>query len=164
MNKQRRQVRLRTASDKKKAMAQYDELRRAGRVARAVVIAELHDNSWQVLGQGMSPEQIAESLMVAATALKQVPQPDNRPRLEPHEEPVRRGEHNRSKARAKEIGTDEEGNMVPPQGEHIISCGECNHPRWYVLHRDDESPARYACAHCGNEVKMLRMHHEAGRA
>lgn len=165
MSAPKRQVRFRTSSDRKKALAQYDELRRSGRVARAVVIAELKDESYQVLGQGMDPDQIAQSLMVAAEALAHVDKARQAPRPEPHQEPEVRGERVGQTRPVKEITLDAGGLMVPPKGETIVSCGECNHPRWYVLHhRADETPARYACAHCGNEVKMLRVQHEAGRA
>lgn len=160
-----RAVRFRTASDKKKALAQYDELRRSGRVARAVVIAELKDEGYQVLGQGMDPDQIAQSLMVAAEALAQVDKARQAPRPEPHQEPERRGERTGIARAAKEITLNADGVMVPPPGENFVSCGECDHPRWYVLHANaDDVPARFACAHCGNEVKMLRVRHEAGRA
>ena len=160
-----RPIRFRTASDKKKALAQYDELRRSGRVARAVVIAELHDESYQVLGQGMSPDQIAQCLVVAAEALAHVDQTRQTPHPEPHQEPEKRGERTGIKRASKEITFDAEGVMVPPPGENFVSCGECNHPRWYVLHTNaDDVPARFACAHCGNEVKLLRVRHEAGRA
>jgi hypothetical protein len=54
---------------------------------------------------------------------------------------------------------------VAPKGETIISCGECHHPRFYVLlHEETQQPARWACAHCGNEIKLLRATHEGGHA
>jgi hypothetical protein len=63
------EVRMRATSDREKALAQYDELRRSGQVKRAVIIAEMDDGSFQVLAQGMSLDQIAGSLRLAAEAL-----------------------------------------------------------------------------------------------
>jgi hypothetical protein len=158
-------VRMRTASDKKKAMAQYDELRRAGRVERAVVIAELKDGSWQVLGQGMSPEQIAGALMVGAEALAAVEAKGRELRPEPHIEPERRGERNLGRVNKPEITKDAEGVLVPPKGENFISCGECAHPHWFVLHHNNtEQMSRMACSHCGNEVINRQIFHEEGHA
>lgn len=159
------EVRFRTASDKKKAMAQYDELRRAGRVERAVVIAELKDGSFRVLGQGMSPEQIGQSLVIAADALAHVEQQAKEIRPEPHIEPEKRGEHNLAKPAPRAISMAEDGTFIAPAGENFISCGECDHPRWYILHDDSgDRQSRMACAHCGNEVVSLAIYHPTGRA
>lgn len=164
------EVRLRTAKAWDKALRQYQELRRTRGMRTGIIIAEMADGAIQILGQGMTPGEMAPLLAVAAEGLVAADQ--QRPgagvhsiRLEPHEEPEKRGEHNRSKPREKEITTADDGTLVPPPGENFISCGECNHPRWYVLHHNaDDSPARLACAHCGNEVKMLRVTHPEGHA
>ena len=65
-----RPVRLRTATAKAKALAQYEELRRSGRVKSAVIIAELTDGSWQILGQRMTPGDMTLALVLAADALQ----------------------------------------------------------------------------------------------
>jgi hypothetical protein len=158
-------VRLRTALEKKKSLTQYEELRRSGRIIRAVVIVEMNDGSYQVLGQGMSTGEIAQSLAVAGSALDYAAQQGRQARLEPHQEPETRGVHNGSKPRKREITLSPSGMMTPPPGENIISCSECAHPRWYVLHHTaDDTPARYACAACGNEIVSIQLFHREGRA
>ena len=152
-----RLVRLRTASNKAKAFAQYEELRRSGQVKAAVVIAELNDGSWQVLGQRMTPGEMAQALVVGAEGLSHVEGNRAVERIvikpEPHQAPLSTGETAGLSLKAKAITTDAEGILVPPYGENFISCGECKHPRWYVLHTDaDDQISRVACAHCGNEV------------
>jgi hypothetical protein len=161
-----RRVRLRTAStDKKKALDHYQTLRRSGRVKDAVVIAEDHDGSITVLGQMLTPDQVGQLLLIAAHSLVAIDKARHLPKLEPHQEPERRGEHNGSKPRAKEIVTDADGILQPPPGENIISCGECNHPRWHVLHYTaTDQHSRIACAHCGNEVKNIEIFHAEGHA
>lgn len=162
---QGREVRLRTSSDRKTSMRQYDEMRRNARVDKAVILAEMKDGSFQVLGQGMSIQDITAALITAAESLAHFSEQRIAPTLEKHEEPFRRGIHNESPPRPREVTLDGEGNLVPPKGENIISCGECNHPRWYILHHDaDDSPARYVCAHCSNEIKVLRVTHTGGNA
>jgi hypothetical protein len=163
MNESGHTVRFRTAADKKKALTQYEELRRSGRIVRAVVIAEMNDQSFQVLGQSMSPQEIGNALMVAAAALEHHRDAARQHRLEPHQEPDSIGPVTQSKPVKREITLSPSGVMIPPEGENIISCGECHHPRWYVLHHNkDDTPARYACASCGNEVKFIRMFHRPG--
>lgn len=158
-------VRLRTISEKRASMQAYDALRRTGRVARALVIAELHDGGFEVLGQGLTPEQIARSLVVAAGALRHHDASRQAPRPEAHEQPVAVGERTGITRGERAIRLDADGIMVPPPGETFISCGACQHPRWYVLHTAaDDVPARIACSHCGNEVVMIRVQHEGGRA
>jgi hypothetical protein len=160
-----RPVRVRTASDRKKALAQYDELRRMGRLESAVVLCDMKDGTFQILGQGQSLSQIAQSLLIATASITRALDQQNAIRPEPYEEPVQRGVHNRSKPHPKSITTDADGNLVPPPGENFISCGECNHPRWYVLHTNaTDEPARIACAHCGNEVINRKMTHQGGFA
>ena len=162
---ERKLVRVRTSSDRKKALDQYQEMKRMGRVESAVILCEMKDGTFQVLGQGMSIDQIASSLMVAARGVLGVKGEADMPKMEPHEEPVARGTTTQGKVREREITIDGEGLMVPPPGENIISCGECSHPRWYVLfYNANESPSRYACAHCGNEVKMIPVYHSEGTA
>jgi len=166
MADERRPVRVRTAaSDKRKALEHYQDLRRSGKSKRAVVISEAENGDVTVLGQMLKPEEIAGLLVVAADALAHVGNEQRKPRLEPHHEPISIGEHSQGTIPKRWITLDAEGIMVPPAGENIISCGECHHPRWYVLFNNvDEMPARYACAHCGNEIVMHRIVHSEGRA
>lgn len=66
-------VRVRSVtSSKANALAAYDELRRSGRVDRAMVIAALKDGTLQVLGQGMSMDEMAQAMMEAAGGLSEV--------------------------------------------------------------------------------------------
>ena len=149
-------ARLRTARDENKALLQYEEMRARGGVRKAVVIVERSDGDIEILGQALTPWMIGRLLFVAAEALEHADNDRKIIRLVAHQEPEVRGEHNRSKPIAKEITTAPDGTMVPPKGENFISCGECHHPTWYVLHHDaDDRPARTACAHCGNEVKTM---------
>jgi hypothetical protein len=161
-----RSVRIRTAArDRRKALEHYQDLRRAGKIKRAVVIAELTDESFTVLGQMLEPSEIAQLLFVAVEALQHIDAKRTQPTLEPHEEPLRRGTPTRGTLPPRKITHDADGVMVPPEGENIISCGECSHPRWYVLLNNvDETPARYACAHCGNEVVFHQIMHRGGTA
>jgi hypothetical protein len=64
-----RMVRLRLSSDRKKALAQYDELRRLGRTEGAVILCPMKDGSFQVLGQGLNLDDIAQALVIAAAAV-----------------------------------------------------------------------------------------------
>ena len=165
-----RHVRIRTAAtDKRKALEHYQDLRRAGKVARAVVIAEDDQGQITILGQMLKPLEIGQLLLIAADALDQAENQTavkrNETKFQPHIEPALRGIHNQSKPRPKEITTDAEGMLVPPPGENLISCGECNHPQWFVLHHNAyDRQSRIACAHCGNEVKSVIAHHPEGRA
>ena len=160
-----RGARFQTAVDRTKAMRQYETLRRAGVVTRAVVIAELKDGSFHVLGQNLTPEEIAPLLMVGADALQHAEANRRLVKLVAHQEPERRGEHNQQKPRPRTIKTAPDGTLIPPPGENFISCGECNHPTWFVLHRDaDDTTSRYACSHCKNEVAEIRVAHRGGTA
>lgn len=151
-------VRVRTAAAEAKARRQYEELRDSGRVERAVVIAELAGGEVAVLGQEVTPHELGRLMVAAAGGVGEVLARDraerSRLRLEPHQEPERRGVHNGHPAVMRPaVKRDADGIMVPPFGENFVSCGECGHPRWYVLHTNaDDQLARYACAHCGNEV------------
>lgn len=161
-----RPVRLRTAAtDRRKALEHYQDLRRSGKSVRAVVISEDKDGAITVLGQMLKPEEIAGLLMIAADALAHVETEQRKPKLEPHHAPISVGEHTQGTIPKRGITLDAEGIMVPPDGENIISCGECHHPRWYILLSNaDEAPSRYACAHCGNEIVVHRIVHGEGRA
>lgn len=162
----KRQVRLRTAaSDRRKALEHYQDLRRAGKSKRAVVISEAENGDVTVLGQMLKPDEVAGLLLIAADGLAHIDAEQRKARLEPHHQVISVGEHSQGTIPKRGITLDGEGIMVPPEGENIVSCGECHHPRWYLLfHNNDESPSRYACAHCGNEVVVHRMVHSEGRA
>lgn len=157
--------RIQTAVNRKKALKQYETLRRANVVDKAIVIAELKDGSYHILGQDLTPENMAPMLVAAVEALTHAEANRKLIKLVVHQEPAGRGTWNQSKPRAKEIKTAPDGTMIPPAGENFISCGERNHPTWFVLHHDaDDTPSRTACSHCGNEVKMLRITHREGTA
>jgi hypothetical protein len=103
--------------------------------------------------------------MVGADALTHAEENRQIVKLVARIEPEKRGEHNRSKPRAKKITTAPDGTLVPPPGENFVSCGECNHPNWFVLHHNEsDSTSRYACSHCGNEVENIQITHPEGRA
>lgn len=165
-DKKPRPVRLRTAAtDKRKALEHYQDLRRAGKSKRAVVISEAEGGDITILGQMLKPDEIAGLLVIAAEAVAHIGTEQRKPRMEPHHEPISVGEHSRGTIPKRAITLDAEGIMVPPEGENIISCGQCHHPRWYILFNNaDEQPSRYACAHCGNEIVMHRIMHGEGRA
>ena len=157
--------RFQTAADKTKALRQYEALKRSNMVVKAVVITELKDGSYHILGQSLIPEEMAPLLVVAADALSQAEAGRKLVKLVSRVEPERRGEHNRSPPRVKEIRTAPDGTLVPPAGENFISCGECNHPQWYVLQNNvTEQTTRFACSHCGNEVKNIMITHQPGTA
>jgi len=158
-------IRLRTVSDRKSAFQAYDEIRRTARSDGAVIIARMHDGSMQVLGNQMPLHEIGEALMAASYAVLRAEEKRTEIRPERHQEPYRRGQHNRNRPAPRSIKLDADGVMVPPEGENFISCGECHHPRWYCLNRnDDDSISRLACAHCGNEVIQHRIFRAEGTA
>jgi hypothetical protein len=161
-----RPVRIRTAqTDKKKALDQYQDLRRAGRTESAVVVCDMKDGSLQILGQGKSLQDIAVSLVTALRAIEPQLDRQNEVRPEAREEPVNRGEVVGITTPTRAITTAPDGTFQPPPGENFISCGECAHPRWYVLnHNDQDIPARFACAACGNEIILHRVFHGEGNA
>jgi hypothetical protein len=162
----KRPIRVRTAaSDRRKALDHYQELRRSGKSKRAVVISEAEDGEVTILGQMLKPDEIAGLLLIAADAIAHIGTEQRKPKLEPHHQVISVDEHSQGTIPKRGITLDAEGIMVPPDGENIISCGQCHHPRWYVLHNNaDDMPSRYACAHCGNEVVMHRIVHGEGRA
>jgi hypothetical protein len=121
-------ARLQTAVDRAKALQQYETLRRSNMIVKAVVITELRDGSFHVLGQNLTPNEIAPLLMIGADALTHAERNRRIVKLVSHVEPERRGEHNRAKPRVRAITKDADGVLVPPGGENFISCGECNHP------------------------------------
>jgi hypothetical protein len=163
--KPERPVRFRTAAhDKRKALEHYQDLRRAGKSKRAVVISEGEDGTVTVLGQMLKPHEIGQLLLIAADALSHAEEGRTIAKLESHQEPHRRGERV-GRARKPEVTYAPDGTLIPPEGENLISCGECNHPRWYIFHRNEtDDLARYSCAHCGNEVKAIPIFHAEGRA
>jgi hypothetical protein len=162
----KRPVRLRSAAtDKRKALEHYQDLRRSGKSKRAVVISEAEDGAITILGQMLKPSEIAGLLLIAAEAVAHIETEQRKPKLEPHHEVISVGEHSQGTIPKRGITLDAEGIMVPPEGENIISCGQCHHPRWLILFNNaDETPSRYACAHCGNEVVVHRIVHDEGRA
>jgi hypothetical protein len=158
-------VRLRTAhADKKRALDHYQELRRAGKVKRAVVIAEGEDGNLTVLGQMLKPEEIGELLLMAAQGLEHVMQQRQEPRREALVPYISAKGVAGPARKVQEITTAADGTLVPPPGEHIIGCGECKHSRFYVLLDEQDQPARFSCAHCGNEIKQIRVFHPEARA
>jgi hypothetical protein len=149
-------ARLRTAKEHNKALAQYDDMRAVGRVKKAIVIVERHDGDIEILAQFLTPMEMGPLLLAAAQALEHADAGRRVVRLIAHQEPVTRGVHNQSAPMRKEITEAPDGMLIPPKGENFISCGECAHPTWFVLHHDAyDTPSRTACAHCGNEVKTL---------
>ena len=157
--------RFQTAADKTKALRQYEALKRSNMVVKAIVVTELKSGDYHVLGQNLTPEEMAPLLVVAAEALTQAEAGRKIVKLVSHVEPEKRGEHNRSAPRAKEIKTAPDGTLVPPSGENFISCGECDHPQWFVLQDNaTERTTRFACSHCGNEVKNIMITHAPGAA
>ena len=158
-------ARFQTAADKTKALRQYEALKRSNMVVRAVVITELKGGDYHVLGQNLVPEEMAPLLVVAAEALTQAEAGRKIVKLVGHVEPEKRGEHNRAAPRAKEIRTAPDGTLTPPPGENFISCGECNHPQFYILQDNvTDQTTRFCCSHCGNEIKMVPIHHQSGTA
>lgn len=164
-------VGVRSAQARDKALQQLAELRDSGQVKSALVIAELRDGSLQVLGQEMRPLEIAAMMAnaaqgVAAVLDRQEARGGGPPRREarepaPHGEPV--GTTIPEAQRGIKVGAD--GTLQPPAGETLISCGECDHPRWHVAVKgEDDLPARLACCACGNEIVLHRIHHAEGRA
>ena len=161
-------VRMRTAAtDKAKALAQYEELKRDGKVEKALVVTEGRDGAITVLGQMLKPFEIGKLLFAASQALADHDakmQASERKR-EPLEPFLSAAGFAGPARKIQEITTAPDGTLVPPDGEHFIGCGECHHSRFYVLLRGrDDAPARYSCAHCGNEIKQIEVFHAEGRA
>lgn len=156
MSEQGPRVRLRTAVEKKKALAHLTELRMSGQLARALVIAELKNGDFLVLGQEMKPFEIPKALFMAMEALKAADSVRLQLKTEPLEYSVAMGETVNPGERIRpKITKDAAGTLVPPEGESFISCPECRHPKYHVLVPDDpllQHVTRIACAHCGNEV------------
>lgn len=149
-------ARLRTAMDHNKALAQYEDMRARGKVRKAVVIVERDDGDVEILGNALTPMAMGGLLYIAADALTHADGARKVLRLVAHQEPAKRGVHNHGAPGTKEITKAADGTLIPPKGENFVSCGECAHPTWFVLHHDaDDSQSRMACAHCGNELKML---------
>lgn len=154
-----RAVRLQTAKARAKALKQYQELRRTQQIDRAIVIAELANGDIHVLGQDLTPNEMAPLLLVAADVMERADADRKIVKLVAHQKVEHQGAWNQSKPRPKRITTDKDGILIAPPGETFISCGECGHPTWHVLHRSDlDITSRYACAHCGNEVEQIVVH------
>jgi hypothetical protein len=150
--------RFQTAAEKTKALRQYETLKRSGMVVKAVVIAELKGGDFHVLGQNLTPMEMAPLLLVASEALSQAEAQRRVVKLVARVEPERRGEHNKAPSRAKRIRKAPDGVLIPPKGENFVSCGECSHPQWHILHDDaTDTTTGYACSHCGNEVQVLKV-------
>jgi hypothetical protein len=66
-----RQISIRVADDRKLALSQYQDLRRQGRVETAVVLCDMKDGAFQILGQGQTLEQIGATLMTAIRAVNE---------------------------------------------------------------------------------------------
>lgn len=165
MSDKQPRVRIRTATNRKKALSQLQELRVAGKVGRALVIVERTDGDYEVLGQEMKPFEVGQMLAVAAFALQNADEQRTRKVAEQIEVPLSWDDSMRGRKRTPEVKRDQAGVMQPPEGENFISCGECHHPRWYVLHRtSDDTLARLVCGHCDNEVKNLQILHKEGNA
>jgi hypothetical protein len=162
-----RPARFRSAADKSKALHQYQELKRSGRVAKAVVVAEMKDGSFEVLGQELTPREIGPLLFVAAEALVAADADRKIVKLRARVEPAKRGERVGVRLPDREITRAPDGVLIPPEGENFMSCGECAHPSFHVLNFNDDDggvPARLACSHCGNEIKLHRVMHRGGTA
>lgn len=154
-------VRLRTASERKKALAQLTELRSQGKVAQALVIIQRTDGDIEVLAQEMLPYQIPRLLYAATMTVEHAEKGRVAFTREPLELPESWGEITNPGDRIRpKITTNAEGIQVAPPNETIISCPICHHPRYFVCVGDggsmDRMPVRLACAHCGNEVSYSR--------
>lgn len=148
-------TRMRIARDPAKALAQYDDLRVRGRLNSAVILCDMKDGSFEVLSQGMKAPQIGRALMQASAMLMHADADVNALRLEPQDEPISIGGHSGQHPQPPTILLDAEGNLKPPIGTEFISCGECHHPRFYILIESDGGAlARLACASCGNEINL----------
>jgi len=66
-----RTIQIRVADERKLALAQYQDLRRQGRVETAVVLCEMKDGSFQILGQGQDLEQVGRTLVTAMQAVNE---------------------------------------------------------------------------------------------
>lgn len=160
-------VRFRSSGDSEKQAARSQELITSSDVLETIVIAKKTDGNYEFLTQGMSLDGICKMLMLAAETVSNIQEGNNSLTFEAHHQPENVGAISGPPLRKKCIRVDEDGTLVPPSGENIISCGECQHPRWYItLHNNSQSPARFACAHCGNEVAIIPIHshHTPGRA
>lgn len=153
-------VRLRTATERRKALAQLQELRSQGKVGKALVIIERTDGDYEVLGQECTSVDLARMLAAAAVTARQVEDGRTALRPEAHEMPLGWGgiANEGDRIRPK-VTRDASGTMIPPSGENFISCAHCHHPRYFVLMGDADTPMadlvkRLACGHCGEEVSF----------
>jgi hypothetical protein len=159
-------TRLRTLSNRKKAFDTYADLYRSGHIEQAVVVARMRGGEIHVIGQQTRLSEIGGLLYAAATALEQAETQEREIKPEAHEQPDAVGEHSGMAARTREVKRTADGTLQPPPGEGFLSCGECNHPRWYITHLDTPGspPGRFVCSHCMDEVKVFSIDHAAGRA
>lgn len=158
MSDQGARARIRTATERKKALAQLQELRSQGKVAKALVIIERTDGDFEVLAQEMRPYEVPRALYVATMAIQQAEAARTATTPEPLQFSVALGGvvNEGDRIRPK-VTRGPNGALVPPPGETLISCPVCSHPRYYVLVGTADTPlaglvARLSCAHCGNEV------------
>jgi hypothetical protein len=155
-------VRIRTATERKKALSQLTELRSQGKVGQALVIILRTDGDIEVLAQEMRAYEVPRLLYAATMALEHAEQGRVTFTREPLEMPLGWGEIANPGDRIRpKITTNADGIQVPPPGESIISCAVCHHPRYFVCVGDtgtpsDGLPIRLACGHCGNEVSFSR--------
>jgi hypothetical protein len=151
-------VRIRTAQERKKALAQLQELRLQGQVAQALVIVQRRDGDIEVLGQELRPYELLRLVAAAAIAIEQTDGQRTAARLEGLVAAIAQGgvANEGDRIRPK-ITSAPDGTLVPPPGETLISCPVCRHPRYHVTVGEpgtqmDGLVRRLACAHCGNEV------------
>jgi hypothetical protein len=148
-------VRMRTARDHKKAFVHYDELRRTGRVKCATIIAELHDGSFTVLGNQLTPDQMGRHLFIAAQGLEKVEGRRDEPRLHPQkvEVPDVGFEHSGGMPLMTTATRNPDGTLEAALGTTWLLCGECGHPRWMAtIDEITNAYRRLICASCGNEL------------
>lgn len=165
---QQRSVRIRTAaSDEAKALLHYEELKASGRIKRAMVIGEDAHGDVTLLGQGLRLYHMTRLMKIAADFLIDLTKKDSQIKREPLDagQVTAKTEFAGPALRTQDVTTGPDGNLVPPAGEVFISCGECMHSRFFILHTEaGNDPARYSCASCGNEIKMVRVFHAEAHA
>lgn len=139
-------------------------LLKAGRLRGAAVILRFADRA-EVFGHTMKPWTLTKILTEATIRLMQHGEQAMRPVREAHQEPDSVGETVGITTPTQAITSAPDGTLIPPPGETIISCGACHHPRFYAtVNEADGHIGRLSCAHCGAEIVLHRIHHEAGRA
>jgi ribosomal protein S27AE len=157
-------VRLQASSDPAKQKRQRQELFNSGSVATHVILAQLKDGGFHIVSMGMKPEDIGLALVAAAEGLVHHRGQESAIRLRAQGigETMNpgTGSYAGPARKQREVGTDAAGNLKPPPGESFIRCGECENPGFFIAnHEADDTPARFVCAKCGNEIKLLRVTH-----